>query len=44
MLGVLFCFFFFFFFWGGVEAFIDWAILLNDGVTWAIHLMLDGGL
>ena len=26
----VFCFLFF---WGGVEAFIDWAILLNDGVT-----------
>lgn len=35
---------FFFLVFGGVEAFIDWAILLNDGVTWAVHLMLDGGL
>ena len=32
-----------FFFLDKVEAFIYWTILLNDGVTWAVHLMLDGG-
>ena len=38
LLGVLFCFFF-----GWGRGFYWLGFLLNDGDTWAVHLMLDGG-